>query len=232
YKRQLSETFEQTATFEERQKRAVAEKGIVTPGLNEMTLEVVDVPRHDFTGTGKQALGKARSWAKENLVGEHLAYGRFVYSINEDAIGKYLSESSAKHSESLGVHLAALKSLPQIIEKSIDVEQHADYKKNDGIRAVKNGVGRNDILVHRLYGAARIDNGIYRTKTTVYEYMNDKNIPHDYQITKVELLISGSSASNALSNPTHVSAAKILQGIEKSYDKGKKVLGESLVRRL
>ena len=102
------------------------------------------------------------------------------------------------------------------------MEQHADYKKNDGIRAVKNGVGRNDILVHRLYGAARIDNGIYRTKTTVYEYMNDKNIPHDYQITKVELLISGSSASNALSNPTHVSATKILQGIEKSYDKGKK----------
>ena len=43
----------------------------------------------------------------------------------------------------------------------------------------------------------------------------------------MELLISGSETSDALSNSNLISAANLLQGVEKSYDPGKKLLEES-----
>ncbi|MBO4369792.1 MAG: hypothetical protein J5808_00335, partial [Paludibacteraceae bacterium] len=84
-------------------------------------------------------------------------------------------------------------------------------------------------------GVVRIDGVNYRVKTTMKEALGKDIRPYSYEVTKIELLISGSSqngtsASDALSNS--IPMAKILQGIEKSYDKGKKVLDESLVRRL
>ena len=56
-----------------------------------------------------------------------------------------------------------------------------------------------------------------------------------YEVTKIELLISGSPTSNALSNSNgrsnvsdvFVSGAKLLNNLEKSYDIGKKLLDES-----
>lgn len=55
----------------------------------------------------------------------------------------------------------------------------------------------------------------------------ETKMPDSYKITKIELIISGSSASNALNNSTSVSVAKLLKDVEKSYDKGKKLLDES-----
>ncbi len=53
-------------TFKERQKRAVAEKGVVMPGLNKAEVKVVEVPRHTYTGNiqrlhGKQLMQPRRS---------------------------------------------------------------------------------------------------------------------------------------------------------------------------
>lgn len=217
--------------FDAIQKEAVEKKGIVMPGLNEAVLNVVDVPRHDFTGTGKDALKKAEKWANENIAKEHIYHegleDEFKYIIDEDAISKFLSQSSAKGSDNLGVHLAVLKKLPEVINNSIEVEIHPDYKKVDKVRSAENGVDKPDMLVHRLYAAVDIEGKVYRAKTTVHEFKNKQNKAYDYRITKVELIISGSSASNALNSSTSISATKVLNGVEKSYDKGKYLLDES-----
>lgn len=75
-----------------------------------------------------------------------------------------------------------------------------------------------------------IDNVLYRTKTTIKEYRNRNNEPYSYQVTEVEAPISGSYANDALSSSTSISCAKLLEGVEKSYDKGKKLLDESKVQ--
>ena len=67
-----------------------------------------------------------------------------------------------------------------------------------------------------------------RVKTTIYEQYKGSNVPHDYKVTKIELAISGSSTSDALTNSieteSSVSGAKLLNNIEKSYDKNVKLL--------
>ena len=99
--------------FEATQTEAVAKNGIVMPNLNAMSVEVVNVARHDFTGRGIDAIRKAEKWANENIVGTHTArkgtINEFLYSINKDAISMFLSSSSTTGSENLGVHLAVLK---------------------------------------------------------------------------------------------------------------------------
>lgn len=220
--------------FDTTQKEAVEKKGIVMSGLNEAVVNVVDVPRHNFTGTGKDAIEKAEKWANDNIAKEHTYHkGRedeFKYVIDEKAIGKFLSISSTGNSDNLGVHLAVLKKLPEVIDNSIDVEIHPDYIKNEKVRSAENGVGRKDLLVHRMYGAVSIDDKIYLTKTTIHEFRDKENKAYDYKITEVKLIISGSSTSNALNSSTSVDAAKLLKDVEKSYDNGKKVLTESETR--
>ncbi|HOG05187.1 MAG TPA: hypothetical protein PK978_03015 [Paludibacter sp.] len=76
------------------------------------------------------------------------------------------------------------------------------------------------MLTQRFYGAVSIDGMIYRTKTTIKEKRTLENKPYTYKVTKVNLVISGSNTSNALTKPT-LELAKLLKGIEKSYDKGK-----------
>jgi hypothetical protein len=214
--------------FEATQRQAVEEKGIVMPGLNNAIVNVVDVPRHDFTGRGIDAIHKAEDWSNKNIVGEHIYHkgqeDEFKYTIDKDAIGKFLSKSSTTESDNLGVHLAVLKKLPEVIDNSIEVEIHPDYKKVDNKRSADNGVDNEDLLVHRMYGAVSIDGRIYRAKTTIHEFKNKDNRAYDYKITEVELIVSGSSTSNARTNSTSVSATKILKDVEKTYDKGKKVL--------
>ena len=198
-------------TFKARQKRAVENNGTVMPGLNDAQVKVVDVPRHSFTGTGRQAIDKAKIWANVYLVGTHTAHqigNVFDYNIDKDAIDKFLSSSSTLNSENLGVHLAVLSQLPNVINNSVEVEEHPDYKKVNGKRKTENGVGDSNLLVHRMYGAVQIDGNTYRVKTTMHEHNVKGNAPHDYRVTKIELLISGSPTSNALSN----SIGEVLNG--------------------
>lgn len=82
------------------------------------------------------------------------------------------------------------------------------------------------MLVHRFYGAVRIDGKIYIAKTTIQEFKGKTNEAYDYKITEVKLIVSGSSTSNARTNPTSISIAKVLKEVEKSYDNGKKLLEE------
>ena len=65
-------------------------------------------------------------------------------------------------------------------------------------------VDKDNLLVHRLYGAVDIDGKIYRAKTTILEFKDKENKAYDYKITEVKLIISGSSTSNALNSSTSI----------------------------
>lgn len=236
--------------FDALRDRAVAERGIVMPGLNEKVVRVVEVPRHDFNGD--KPIAAARRWAKESIVGEHIiidSNGNEVpYTISGKSIDKYLSETAIGKSANIGVHLAALKMLPEIIRESVEVEIHPDYTKdNHASRSAENDINP-DNLIHRFYGAALIDGQIHRVKATIIENgVVQKNKPHSYEVTAVELINNAESQpdnhgrigrprfseeqhdvlTSASSRANILGIANLLKGVEKSYDPGKKLLEES-----
>lgn len=225
--------------FRDLRERAVREKGIVMPGLSDKEVKVVEVSRHPFTGTGKEALVKAEKWAKKNIVGTHTATdsngNNFEYSISNDAVEKYVSRSATGKSSNLGVHLASLVKIPEIISESIEAEVHPDFKKQNNKRTGLNDINQES-LIHRFYGAAIIEGTMYRVKTTMREYRDQNHSPlaHSYEITKIELLeapsdgvVSNSGEHVAMTSKSSISAAKLLKGVEKSYDSGKFLLEES-----
>ncbi|WP_290146402.1 PBECR2 nuclease fold domain-containing protein [Paramuribaculum intestinale] len=223
--------------FEATRERALAERGLVMPGLNESTVRVVDVPRHDFSGD--RPIVQAKAWAKANLIGEHYltdSKGREVeYSISGKSIEKYLSESAISKSDDIGIHLSALKKLPEIIGESVECEIHPSYNKIDGHRLSDNGYN-NDLLVHRFYGAIAHEGNVYRVKTTLIEHLDAKTSPHPhaYEVAKIEVLpdysgntsIGGAQAYTPTKRGT-LQTTKILKGVEKSYDPGVKLLDAS-----
>lgn len=226
--------------FKEQQKQAVEQKGIVMPRLNEKEIRIVDVPKHGFEGTGKEVLKSAEKWAKENIVGTHTAKDSedktFEYTIAKKSIDKYLSASSLKNSDNIGVHISVLKKLPEVISNSIEAEIHPDYTKNDkGVREADSPIN-NQSLIHRFYGAATIDGKTYRVKTTMKEYAdkNRANNAYTYEVTKIELLeapVRGGNETSkdpvAMTSNNSISGAKLLKDVEKEYDKGVKLLAQS-----
>lgn len=223
--------------FDAMRERAVAERGIVMPGLNEAKVRIVEVPRHDFTGD--KPIAQAREWAKENIVGEHTLIdsdGKDVlYTISGRNIDKYLSGTAIDKSDNLGAHLSVLKKLPEVISESIEAEVHADYNKGgDGRRQIDSGYNE-DKLIHRFYGAILLDGANYRVKTTIQESRTPTEgvRPHSFEVIEIELLPESNSsksleptASDYQGQLPH-GTAKLLQGVEKSYDPGKKLLDES-----
>ena len=144
-----------------------------------------------------------------------------------------MSNSATKKSDNIGVHLASLKKLPEIISSSIEVEIHPDYTKVNGTRNASNDINY-ETLVHRFYGAANIDDVVYRIKTTMRENISNsqQTTAHSYEVTKIEL-VEAPFANNvtdepvAMTSTNSISAAKLLNGVEKSYEPGVKVLDVS-----
>ncbi len=216
-------------------------KGTVMPGLNSAEVAVVEVPRHHYTGNIAEATRQAIEEAKAKFapngkptVQRYDNFGqKFDYAISGSTIDESLNPNQHAKIENKGVHLAVVEHLGQVINNSIEAEEHPDYKKVGGERRAENGVGEGDLLVHRMYGAVRIDGKLFRVKTTMHEYLSKGNAPHDYRVTKIELIISGSSTSNALNSSINGKGlktyplAKLLEGVEKFYDMGKKKLAES-----
>lgn len=266
FRMELGKTFSDSKeNFDGVRDRAVEEKGIVMPNLNKESINVVPVEKHSFKGNNEGAIENARKWAKENLVTtgkSELPTMRdgTPYTISKKAVDKYLSSSAVSKSDDLGVHLSVLPKLTDVIHESIEAEIHPDYNKDENEnRSIENGYGDN-ILVHRLYGAVRLDGKTYRVKTTMQEFRGgEENKPHSYEVTKIELLEGSKTANESdslpLSSATNnsenelldtpgtavlpdsshldmtpsnsISVAKLLNGVEKSYDSGKKLLEES-----
>ncbi|MBD5414840.1 MAG: hypothetical protein HDR46_00990 [Bacteroides sp.] len=227
--------------FESVLDQAVAEHGIVMPGLNEAQVRVVKVPKHNFTGN--KPIAKARKWAKENIVGRHTlidSNGAAVpYFISSRAIDKYLSSSAINKSDNLGAHLSVLTKLPEVILESIEAEIHPDYfKGDDGTRGIEYGYNKAN-LVHRFYGQVAIGEVQYRVKTTIIESRTGdiETKPHSFEVTNIELLSEDGSSKMELTATGYKDqlpheTANLLKGVEKSYDKGKKLLDESVRRDL
>lgn len=240
YRMELGNTFSDSKEhFDAVRDRAVEEKGIVMPNLNKEKVKVVEVEKHNFGSKERETINNAKAWAISNLVttgNQDLPTMRdgTSYTISKKAIEKYLSESAVKKSENLDIHLSVLPKLTDVIHESIEAEIHADYNVKDetGKRKAELGYG-NNILVHRLYGAVEMDGKIYRVKTTMQEFRGgEENKPHSYEVTKIELLDSPGKRENPDRPPSDASnnsidTAKLLQGVEKSYDSGKKLLDES-----
>ncbi len=211
-------------------------KGIVMPHLNKNFVEIVNVELHDFNSN--DPLNEAKKWAEQNLVNtyeSHIGtFDEFRYEISKKALKKYLDSSAISKSDNIHVHLSVLKVLPKIIDASIEVEVHADYTKVNGVRSVNNPIN-DKILIHRFYGAVFYDEKLYRIKTTIYEYrdINRSNKPYTFEVIKIELFDYESNSSISTPNSPNsqgglsIRVAKLLQNVEKSYDKGKFLLEES-----
>ena len=180
-------------------------------------------------GHGFKNYAEAKTWAKEHIArtysGEETG-GKGDIRISNAAVDKYLSQSAVDKSESKDVHLAVLKVLPDVIRESVDAEQHADFKKGeDGVRSAANGVNPN-VTIHRLYGAVRMDGKLYRVKVTLKEDTQNEELAkkaYSYEATKIELL-AGTLVKPEDDDPNtnnSITAAKLLNGVEKSYDGGK-----------
>lgn len=223
-------------SFSERQRRAVESKGTVMPGLVNMDVEIVKGEKeHGFNN-----FKEAKVWAKENIVktfSNEETGGKGKISISNNAVNKFLSESAVGKSENKDIYQAVLKVLPNVIKTSIEAEEHPDYKKGeDKVRKVELGINE-DILVHRLYGAVDIDGKTYRVKVTMQEFKdaNETNRAHSYEATKIELLagtlVDTSKRSTDPNTSNSIKATNLLKGVEKSYDKGVKLLDASEVIR-
>ena len=219
--------------FDYLQRRAEYCKGIVMPDLDTAIINVVEVKPHNFNSD--KPLVEAQKWAEKNLVGIYKAhedtYDEFEYQISSKAIKKYIQSSNKSHS--IYSHLSVLKVLPQIIEESIEVEIHADYRKVNGERYINNPIDKT-VLIHRFYGAIKISEEIYRIKTTIKEYRNIDfyNKPYSFEVIKIMLLDESNSIILVANHPNSqggliINTTKILQNVEKSYDKGKFLLEET-----
>ena len=232
-------------TFDARKKAAVANKGTVMPGLNGAQVKVVEVPRHGYKGHDMltQAVHSAieryntrevdNSTGKEVLkpIAQHYDNhgAKFDYEITVKSIKNVTNHQSA--SENVGVHVAVMDKLDEVIGNSIEVEEHPDVLKKDGKREWKNGFSDN-VLIHRFIGAVKIDGTLYRVKTTMKEYRGADiaNKPYTYEVTKIEVLdkeTPNTPNGTPISDIEYLGIAKLLKGVEKSYEKGKKLLEES-----
>ena len=209
-------------------------KGIVAPNLASKSVEVVEADaKHGFKNN-KAAI----DWSKENIIKTYTdeeTGGKGNITIPASALSKFISNAAVAKSENRDVHLATLKVLPQLLAESIDAEQHANYQKINGVRGVENPVSPNEII-HRLYGAVGMDGKTYRVKITLKELSEGTRNTYSYETTKIELLNESNSSGIGEESVVHdyspqtrvkISAAKLLQGVEKSYEKGKYLLDES-----
>ena len=228
-------------TFKARQRRAAENKGTVMPGLNDAQVKVVDVPRHQYKG--RDILTQARNAAIERYSVQGDTKERELKSLHYDNFGekfdyvispKSLTKAAnhAGDSDNIGVHAAVMDKLDEVINESVEIEEHPDIKKKDGERKWENGFNKG-FLMHRFAAAVRIGDEIYRVKTTMKEYENPQkaNGHYTYEVTKIEVLDEQSNTPNGRSNVSDVfvSGAKLLNNLEKSYDSGKKILDESKI---
>lgn len=139
-----------TETFKIRQKETADTRGVAMPGLNEVSVNVVqDIPKHSYRGNIKQATREAIDAAKkkyEGVVKTYNNYGaKFDYTISGNAIEICLSPKHQGKSVNKGVHLAMAEYLDEVINNSIEVEEHPDYIKVEGKRGNDSSV--NEMLL-------------------------------------------------------------------------------------
>ena len=180
---------------------------------------------------GFENFAAARKWARENIVrtyNDEETGGKGEIRISRKAIEKFTSETSVNKSEDKDIHMSVLIKLPELIREGVEAESHPDYKKDrNGFRSVTNGINKN-VTMHRVYSAAGIGDSIYRVKITLKEDRTQgaTRKTYNYEATKIELLAGQTEppVGDSRNSNNSISVAKLLNGVEKSYEKGKKLL--------
>lgn len=248
----MSDSLGDNTSFENRQQRAVQERGVVPAGLNDASIKVEEIPAHPYEGRWSEARSAAiedayLKYSEEREVDgkkvrepKPLVYAnhgrRFTYTISRGSLKESVNpnqiDKSKKGGASPGVHLAVLNHLDKVIANSIEVEEHPDYiKGKDGVRGPENGYTRG-MLVHRFVGAVRIDGQEYIVKTTMHEHSRSEQgtRQYAYDVTKIAVLnVETPNTATGLTTATKgvLPLANVLNGFEKSYDPGKNLLEES-----
>ena len=227
-------------SFRERQKRAVKERGVVEPGLNEASVRVVDVPRHPYTGSIADATYQAIKAAKEKYVPNgnprtllYSNYGKqFEYKISGQAITICLSSEHQKESSDKGGHLALATQLDRVIGESIEVEEHPDRIKTEKGR--DNSRINPDALMHRFYGVAKIGKTVYRVMTLLREdwRQGEGNGIHSYEAIEIEVLDEQTpNTSNGVDTPNSeleaYPVANLIKDVGKTMEPDKLLLDYS-----
>lgn len=204
-------------SFASRRDRAVKEHGYVHPGLNTAEVKVVPIKEKSPFDTSKKTKHLKEdvvAYANEHgIIGtmtEEETKGKGKVTISKASIEKMVDDSATGKSVDKDTHLAIIPQLREVIAESVMAETHPDYNKGrDGKRSPENGYNP-DNLIHRCYGAISIDGQEYRIKLTLKETSGNRKSKkaYSYEVTKIELLISGSPTSNALSN----SIGEVLDG--------------------
>ena len=180
---------------------------------------------------------EAMNWAEKNLCkvySDEETGGKGEFEIVPKVVGKYVSKVARDKSENEYYHYVVLRNLPSLIHDSIEVETHPNFLSH-GAKKVE-GDTRYDMnaLVHILYGAVLIKGELCRVKITVKEYPSNKpSRPYTFEVTGIDTNIEPSKPigdeAQRLGRDFNdsIPAAKLLKGVEKSYDPGKKLLDES-----
>lgn len=112
-------------------------------------------------------------------------YGaNFNYTISANAIDICLSPKHQNLSANKGIHLALAEHLDEVINKSVEVEEHPDYIKG---KDRKRGEEVNpNAIMHRFYGVAVIDGTPCRVMTLMREdgRSEEANGVHSYEVQK------------------------------------------------
>lgn len=159
--------------------------------------------------------------------------------ISKKSRNKLLHEIGNYYSNMQQAYLKALPHVVDMIKNSVLLEEHRDRGKNaNGKRYPQNESNANIDKIQRLYGAIKINEAIYRTKTTIQCYKS-KEIDsryHGYDITKIELLGPKSPSLDispagvvTLPNNSSISIAKLIENVELSYESGVK-LSEAMTK--
>lgn len=135
--------------------------------------------------------------------------------------------------EDARAYIEALPYTVEILKSSLLLEEHRDRKKNvSGKRRYYLPSDPSISKVQRLYGAILLNGGnLYRTKSTVKVYQEnlDAGKHHGIEIVKIELI--SPKTSNLIQSEVNlppltssISLAKLLKGVELSYEPNVKLL--------
>lgn len=231
-------------------KIAEDERGYVFPGLHNIQFPVVKVGYHTFRGKTPHATTENARQFLKSIQGtkDGVINGRKVkLTFNSEAVGKLASDDAIRTSKAkggyMGGHLAVVENIFEIIEGAYDVEIHPNIKKINGKRDWDEGLDRS-ILIHRYYAAVSVEGDEYRVMILTKEYRpnetDHKIAPYTVEVEAFRLERTEPSKVSAgrTNHTTHrrsnidgfVSGAKLLKGVEKSYDPGVKVLDVDYLR--
>ena len=211
------------------------------PGLADKSVEILPVEKHKYTGNIADATEQAKRAAKKKyapngkpIVQHYDNYGqKFDYIISGRAINEGLNPKQQAKSDNKGAHLSLAEHLDEIIGKSIEVEEHPDYLKNNNGERDGNTVNP-DALMHRFYGIVNIDGKPYRVMTLMREdrVPQNKDGLYAYEVQKIEVLNDETPSTPNGEDSTKPESltyplAKLLNKVEKSKDSGKYLLDES-----